>query len=292
MPDSMAPYGIVLASALAYWLLFQFIYEKKYRSAPLLAALLSFCLAGFGSWLLASVGNVLFLGLAGIDNMNPWGSWWTLGIGNLIIAADEEVIKFLLVLFLARTSGKFSNPPLALVFAAAAALGFATMENLSYAQKAGNAGIALRAITAMPVHLGTAAIWSLALAKGRFLSKGAYWRVSTPYLLLAVVLHALYNQGCYVLAVRWPDLAIVFAIVFGLVLLGITYLCLIRLLAMHQLRRQRALRECCPKCGKEPETHHSHCTHCGAPLGIGFGLVIRPTTPRTCQNSASKTPPE
>ncbi len=289
MPRSLAPYIIVLACSLAYWLLFQLVYEKHYRRLPLGAALLSFFLAGCGSWLLASVGNSVFLGMAGISYLDPTAPLSVIGWGSLIISADEELVKFVLVLFIARMSGWFKHPPVALVFAAAAALGFATMENLNYAPQAGNAGAALRAVTATPLHLGTAAIWSLGLAKGRFLAQEAYCKASFRYLLAAVGVHAAYNFGCMALAQNAPGLGIAFAVCYGLAMLMVVWYGLQRLLAMHELRVQRVRGERCPRCGKEPETRHSHCSHCGAPLGIGFGLIIRPSAPRNARGTGSRT---
>lgn len=289
MPERLTPYGIVLGCCLAYWLIFQFIYEKKYRPLPFQAALPSFFLAGFGSWLLATVCNTLLLQLAGIAHMSPGASLWTLGAGSLLIGGDEELLKYLLVLFIARMSGKFKHPPLALVFAAAAALGFATVENLSYAAEAGDTGVALRAVSATPVHLGTAAVWSLGLAKGKFLDQESYCKAGAFYLLPATVLHAAYNFGCFALAVRTPMLAVTFAVVYGLFMLIVAYCCFLQLLNMHEIRLERVRNDRCPKCGRIPETRHSHCTHCGAPLGIGFGLVIQPGAPRNDHDNASKT---
>ncbi len=289
MPHTVAPWLVVLACCLAYWLLFQYVYQKKYRRIPLQAALLSFVLAGFGSWLLASVGNEIFLDWAGIAYLDPSAPLATIGWGSLIIGADEELAKFVLVLFIARLSGCFRHPPLAMVFAVSAALGFATMENLHYAPMAGTAGAALRAITATPVHLGCAAVWSLGLAKGRFMTDGTYCRASVCYLLAAVGMHALYNFGCVALAEYAPGPAVGYAAVYGLCMMAVGWSCLQRLLAMHELRVRRIRRECCPKCGKEPETRHSHCSHCGAPLGIGFGLIIRPAAPRTYRDNGSRT---
>jgi hypothetical protein len=76
----------------------------------------------------------------------------------------------------------------ALVYSAAAALGFASVENLLYAIRQGQEVLYLRALLSVPGHLFFSAIWAFGIARSKFSNKS-----SLGSLVLASFLHGLYD---------------------------------------------------------------------------------------------------
>lgn len=118
---------------------------------------------------------------------------------SMIIVAPivEEAVKFSVVFIFFLKKREVDEPMDLLVYGAAAALGFATLENCGYlfnALLAGNlAQVALlRALLSVPGHFLFSTIWAFGLARYRFhlgRGKSRLW----PYLAMAMAAHALFN---------------------------------------------------------------------------------------------------
>jgi RsiW-degrading membrane proteinase PrsW (M82 family) len=112
----------------------------------------------------------------------------------LVIGPCEELFKFLAVrLFIYRHS-EFDEPLDGIVYSAAAALGFASLENVFYVVDFHHLTIAwqlltVRSLLALPGHVIFAATWGYALGRKKFDAHYHVW----PRLGGAALLHGLYD---------------------------------------------------------------------------------------------------
>lgn len=124
-----------------------------------------------------------------------------------IVALHEELLKFL-VLRLYVFRGSFFNEPIdGIVYAVLIAMGFATMENFSYASRFGAQTILLRMFTAVPAHLVFAIVqgYFMGLAKFRQARRGHLMAMG---LGLSVWMHGIYD---FLIFQNWSDWLFVLA---------------------------------------------------------------------------------
>ncbi len=141
------------------------------------------------------VAWVFFLGAllaipAGILEM-PFGE----GIIGIAVIAPvvEEALKFLVVYFAVYRHPEFDEPMDGIVYATAASLGFATIENIGYVLSFGfTTGIG-RAITSVPGHLIFACIWGFGLGIAKFRPASERKSIIIVGLLGGMLLHGIYN---------------------------------------------------------------------------------------------------
>jgi len=106
------------------------------------------------------------------------------------IALTEEVFKLLPVVLFAVRSREFSEPMDGLVYAIAAGLGFATVENALYAASLGPALLVQRAFTSTLAHAAFSGLLGYGLAKTKF---GGGPRPVAAAFLGVVGLHGAYD---------------------------------------------------------------------------------------------------
>jgi RsiW-degrading membrane proteinase PrsW (M82 family) len=113
----------------------------------------------------------------------------------LIIGPCEELAKFLAVRLYIYRDREFDEPLDGIVYASAAALGFASLENVFYVTDFSH-GLAIRwgllgmrSFLALPGHVIFAATWGYALGRKKFNPSYRVW----PRLLIAAGLHGLYD---------------------------------------------------------------------------------------------------
>ena len=128
------------------------------------------------------------------------------GIGTLlvfsyiVVALSEELVKYLALVFYP-FQRKFFNEPLdGIVYAVMIGMGFATLENILYADRFGLQTIIVRAFTAVPAHAVFAIImgYYVGLAKFDLKNRKKYLALG---LLIPVLIHGTYDvfilQGYY-----------------------------------------------------------------------------------------------
>lgn len=126
-------------------------------------------------------------------------------LATVIVApACEEIAKYWVVKKSVYRSGEFDEPVDGIIYAAAAGLGFATLENVLYLFSALDESLVLalqtgvvRGLVSVPGHVLFSIMWGAALGMARFMpgpeGKGVVWRG----LALAMVAHALFNFLLY-----------------------------------------------------------------------------------------------
>ena len=116
----------------------------------------------------------------------------------------EESGKYLVVRKTVYESGEFDEPVDGIVYAAAAGLGFATLENIIYVFSALETSLVLalqtgliRAIISVPGHVLFSAMWGYSLGKARFIPPEKRIAIIAGGLILAMASHALFNLLLY-----------------------------------------------------------------------------------------------
>jgi protease PrsW len=112
----------------------------------------------------------------------------------------EECIKFLVVYLTVYKSPEFDEPMDGVVFAAAAALGFASLENVFYLYEAYSKSVGqlqlvtiLRAFFSVPGHALFSIMWGYALGRAKFSEESRGEILIMKGLALAIGFHALFN---------------------------------------------------------------------------------------------------
>ena len=125
---------------------------------------------------------------------------------SAVVAAPilEELAKFLMVWAYLYRNKNFSEPMDGIVYAAAVALGFASIENGLYLFRINQQAkfllsnvILIRALLSVPAHALFSGIWGYALGRYKFDKKKNRFIVLYG-LLLAMLLHAAFNYVCLI----------------------------------------------------------------------------------------------
>lgn len=116
----------------------------------------------------------------------------------------EEAGKYLVVKKTVWESLEFDEPVDGIIYAAAAGLGFATLENVIYVFSAVETSLLLalqtgllRALISVPGHVLFSAMWGYSLGKAQFIPQEQRTGVIATGLILAMAFHALFNLLLY-----------------------------------------------------------------------------------------------
>lgn len=236
-----------------FWLWF-FLRQDKIRPEPLRLIALTFFL-GCASTIPAGLGNFFFGAdslLEGSPNLVSVVTAMTFVVGPV-----EELCKFGAVRLGPYRSLYFDEPVDGLVYAFAASLGFASLENLFYVLQYGPGVMLLRAPLSTVGHLAFGSIWGHALGQ-YYISGGRKRSLLLSTLALSAGTHALFN----VLVFSFP-LGAVALVILG----GIWSFRAIRKgdeQSPFRFRRNYP-RVRCNSCGESISTFNRFCTKCGVP---------------------------
>ena len=175
-----------------FWLWF-FLRQDVYRPEPRRLIALTFLL-GCLSTVPALIGEVIFLGDA---DLVEGASLSAVAAGMLLVVGPvEELCKFGAVRLKPYRSLYFDEPMDGLVYAAAASLGFASLENLAYVAAFGPAVMVARAPLSTVAHLVFGSIWGYALGVHH---ASGYNRTGLVVvsLVLAAFAHATFNIAAF-----------------------------------------------------------------------------------------------
>lgn len=108
------------------------------------------------------------------------------------LAPIEELAKWLVVVLVAFPSRDFNEPMDGIVYAVLIAMGFASVENVVYADRLGLRILLVRTLTAVPAHLAFAIVQGYYVGKAQ--SEVSHrFRLLLQGLMLATLLHGLYD---------------------------------------------------------------------------------------------------
>lgn len=118
----------------------------------------------------------------------------------VIAPVVEEYGKFWVVRRFAYRNVEFDEPMDGIVYAASAALGLASLENVLYVFSAyitspslALSTIAVRAIFSVPGHALFSSVWGYALGRAKFTAAGRRPEIILRGLILAMILHSIFN---------------------------------------------------------------------------------------------------
>lgn len=182
---------VILALALApgvFWVWY-FYHRDKYNPEPATLIVKIFLLGVLITFPVAFVEGFFGLFIAS-----------ALIMGAVIAPIVEEYGKFLVVRRFAYPNPEFNEPMDGIVYAAAAALGLASLENVLYVFAAyvtspalALSTIAVRAIFSVPGHALFSGVWGYALGRAKFAPAGERSRIVLRGLVLGMVLHGIFN---------------------------------------------------------------------------------------------------
>lgn len=188
-------YILSFGVSVVFWLWIIRRYDK-FEKEPLLNIVFVFLAGGILSVIPAGVMNLIVGELLQYNMTSEtavsYGISKTLAFYGFV-GINEEFWKAAATVLLIRKMKQFNEPADALVYSMSAAFGFAFFENIDYTDKFGLSVFFVRQATAVPLHVGLAAIWGIGIAKAKFIANQKYRIVLLQYVLLAALIHAVYN---------------------------------------------------------------------------------------------------
>ena len=257
----MTPIYISVGFSTAIWL--YLIYRNdRFEPEPVFLVILVGTLGGFFSSVPAAFLNTIAAWLTGaVDFLHHSASTQVSNrqylYFTLFVGFNEEFWKAALSVLILKRLNEFNEPVDALIYSMSVALGFAAFENIEYTMAGGLATLVLRSITAMPLHIGLAAIWGSGIAKAKYFKNSRYFITLVPYVTTAALIHALYNYLQFISPYN-PWMLLV-AIVFAFILSRNAARRLKKYGKMSPFRKPGF----CPDCGTENRLWARKCVHCG-----------------------------
>lgn len=245
-----------------FWLWF-FLRQDKIRPEPRKLIALTFAL-GCVSTIPAGIGNALFGANSLLD-----GSPHLLSVitaMTFVVGPVEELCKFGAVRLGPYRSLFFDEPVDGLVYAFAASLGFASLENFVYVLQYGPEVMIGRAPLSTVGHLVFGSIWGYALGQ-YYISGGRRRSLLFGSLALAAGAHALFN----ILVFSFPLGAVALTLMGGIW----SYRAIRKGQKDSPFRfRRNYPRIRCDSCGESMSTFNRFCTKCGTSLPKGKTTVV------------------
>ena len=140
------------------WLRFLYQYDRV-EPEPILVLLRIVVIGGLVSTFIAGTINSLFSSLSGIPISSESLSFKKSLILSTFVGFNEEIVKAVVTVWLVKNLKDLDEPIDAVIYATAVGLGFSVFENFQYTTEHGLFNLVLRSFTAMPLHIGLAAIW-------------------------------------------------------------------------------------------------------------------------------------
>ncbi|MCK9592071.1 MAG: PrsW family glutamic-type intramembrane protease [Methanoregula sp.] len=169
----------ILAIAPALFILWYVYRKDSYEPEPLHQVVRVFLLGAF-----------VVIPAALIESPFPSG----IITSSVVAPVVEELLKFSVVFFFVYRLPEFNEPVDGIVYAAAAGLGFAAVENIVYVLDGGIAVGIIRAVASVPGHMIFSCTWGFALGIAKFRSEpSARGGIITAGVAGAILLHGVFN---------------------------------------------------------------------------------------------------
>lgn len=194
-------------------------------------------------------------------------------VSLFLIGPIEEFVKLAAVWMTVYHTSYFSRPLDGILYAATAAMSFASVENAVYVALFGPGVMLWRVIFATSAHVMFACVWGYALGLARFDKQREFSVISVGFVASAA-LHAIYN----LLVVLSPSTGPIVLYPFMVFLAGLTAFTVWKAARRVPFERfaDRALVEC-PTCGAFMDEDADRCDRCG-----GYLPPSDPYVPRYC----------
>jgi RsiW-degrading membrane proteinase PrsW (M82 family)/RNA polymerase subunit RPABC4/transcription elongation factor Spt4 len=264
---------------LTFWLWIILKYDKFERE-PLRSVLLVLVLGGFMSSVPAGILNQVVSWLIDPSAWNEADRLSLTGNSSLyyaFVGLNEETLKAVATIILVRSMKGYNEPADALVYAMTVALGFAVIENIAYSFKFGLATLFIRQFNAVPLHIGLAAIWGVGIARAKFIRQGRYFITVVPYVLLAALIHSVYNSITLFIN---PLFVLITCSVIALLLIRSA----IKKVALYSREGPFANRLFCHHCHTVNFPDEKVCKNCGRKFSMEFYVLCN-----NCNAKVSKT---
>ena len=251
-----------------FWLWF-FTRLDTYRPSPRRVIALTFLL-GMVSTIPAAIIEAIFLGESTLGDA---ASLTSVAVAMLFVVGPvEEGCKFAVVRLYSCRSPYYEEPMDALVYAAAASLGFASLENLVYVLTFGPAVMVVRAPLSTLAHAVFGSVWGYGLALGSQAGQSRRTLVVAT-LGVAALVHGLFNVSAFA-----SGSALGFFLVpVALVALGGVWAFRrfrwAQRVSPFRLRRNIPLVQC-PFCERLNREGSAYCTHCGQAQPARYTLLV------------------
>lgn len=199
----MNPLLLILATLPGLLLSYAIFRVDKYEREPLVPLLVCFALGAVVTFPALEIEKWAF------HQLKPYEKGF--GVITLTafvaVALNEEFFKFIVLRLFAFPRRFFNEPLDGIVYSVMIAMGFATMENISFASRFGLETVLLRAFTAVPAHLvfGIVAGYYSGLAK---FDPGQRSRLLWQGFGMAFLLHGIYD---FLILQKWSDWLLVLA---------------------------------------------------------------------------------
>jgi RsiW-degrading membrane proteinase PrsW (M82 family) len=112
---------------------------------------------------------------------------------SVVAPVVEELLKFSVVFYYVYRLPEFDEPVDGIVYAAAAGLGFAALENCIYVLEGGVAVGILRAVASVPGHMIFSCTWGFALGIAKYRPAQKRGWIIAAGIAAAIFLHAVFN---------------------------------------------------------------------------------------------------
>jgi RsiW-degrading membrane proteinase PrsW (M82 family) len=185
---------LVIALALSPAIFWMWWYYRKdvYDKEPMRLLALVFILAAPLSVLCGLLEFTIDGGSGQLSEKS--GLFWAIIFYFCVVGVVEEIAKFFVVLTLVYRRHEFNEPMDGIIYAAAAAIGFATLENIFYMIDAGPFIILLRGPLSTLGHILFSAMWGAALGLAKFEPERLRRRLMIGRgLLLAILTHGTFD---------------------------------------------------------------------------------------------------
>ena len=180
----------------------------------------------------------------------------------IVAGVTEELAKFFVVYLTIYRNRHFDESTDGIIYASAAALGFASVENLFYMISFGWQVIALRSVISTLGHLLFSVIWGYPLALRKIKRRG-----STALLWLglagAIIAHGFYD---FVLFTQSWFALLIIPIMVGLIAALVLMIRHARKISAFRIK-PAVFEKTCPGCAGKIPADALFCTHCGMRIG-------------------------
>lgn len=249
-----------------FWLWFIYTRDRYHREPR--ALVIRVFIVGMASTILASIAEValmlsLDIDLSILDNLSELSIKNMAVLSFVIVGPAEEISKFLIVRSIVFKSPYFNETNDGFIYSAAAALGFASIENVTYAFQFGSEVMFFRGPISTLVHVVLGGLWGYGLIKYK-LKGGKALGLLLILLGAAALFHGLFDFLLFTQAgsgSRYWLLAYVLFI--GGLAIYWWMLQRTQKTSLKSLRVTRMLRQCL-RCNSYVNSNSRFCPQCGS----------------------------